>query len=142
MDRRKKAGRKPRISLMAEVQRCMSTLDLDRLSESYLINLPAIQRRIQPHRTMAAPRALREALLQAMSLTIRDIEHIPSLSNVKIFLERRLRGDSVSQIARDLNLSREWVSRHYRSRAYRLAAEMFVILVSFDESGIEHKDQS
>lgn len=49
------------------------------------------------------------------------------------FLNGYLAGKKVSEIAKELGVTREWCSRGYRKEAFRLAGMQFVKLVSFSQ---------
>jgi uroporphyrinogen-III synthase len=54
---------------------------------------------------------------------------------VAAFLTGYLAGKSVAEIAQEIGVRREWVSRAYRREAMALAIAQFIRLVSRDPSG-------
>ena len=123
----KRRGRKPKVALMKQVEEAYSALhNLDQLQESPLSGLQVVQERKQPQHTMPEAQALRETLIESARQVIRDIEHIPSMGSVEVFLERYLEGKRITEIAKELGVSREWCSRSYRKEAFRLAGMRFV----------------
>lgn len=129
----KRRERRPKVPLMKEVELAYVHLhDLDWLQECPLAGLPGVQEQVQPQQFMPNAQALRGLLIQAAQQVIQDIEKVPNLAGVRIFLERYLEGKKIAEIARELGVSREWCSRSYRKEAFRLAGMQFVRLVSRD----------
>ena len=116
---------------MKHVEEAYSHLhDLDWLQECQLANLPEVRDRIDPGRTIPEAQALRGLMLEAARQVIDDMGAVPDKSGVTAFLERYLVGKSVTEIAQELGVSREWVSRAYRKEALGLCGRQFVRLVS------------
>jgi Homeodomain-like domain len=78
-------------------------------------------------------RRKRELLVDAAQRVIRDLGSVPAKARVRLFLERYLEGRTVTEIAQELGVSREWCSKAYREEGLRLAGMQFVRLVSADE---------
>jgi hypothetical protein len=86
-------GRKPKTPLMDQVEEAYAHLnDLDWLQNCRLVNLPEVRQRVRPQQTMAEAQALRGLLAQAAQQVVHDIEKVPDLAWVKLFLERCLQG--------------------------------------------------
>lgn len=129
--RGRKRGRKPKIPLMEQVELAYGHLhNLDWLQECGLASLTAVQERVQRHHTMPEAQALRGLLTESALRVIEDIKQVPSMVSLKVFLERYLQGKKVTEIAKELRVSREWCSRSYRKEAFRLAGIQFVRSVS------------
>ena len=79
---------------------------------------------------MPQGQALRRLLVEAIGQVVRDVGSVPDKSGVKVFLEGYLGGKKVTAIARELGVSREWVSRSYRKEGLRLAGDQFVRAIS------------
>ncbi|MDP6550282.1 MAG: hypothetical protein QF659_09450, partial [Dehalococcoidia bacterium] len=60
---------------------------------------------------------------------------VPGKEGVAAFLTGYLAGKSVAEIAQEIGVRREWVSRAYRREAMALAIAQFIRLVSRDPSG-------
>ena len=130
----KKRGRKPKMPLMTEVELAYGHLhNLDWLQECGLANLPAVQERTPRHNFMPEAQALRELLIEAAKQVTQDIAKIPGMENETAFLKGYLAGKKVSEMAKELGVTREWCSRGYRREAFRLAGMQFVRLVSFSQ---------
>ena len=128
---KRKRGRKPKKPLLEQVEAAFSHIhDLDWLQQSELSNLSEVQQRVRLHHTMPEAWALRESLIEAALQVIQDIEKLPNMTSVKIFLESYLQGKKVTEIAKELGVSREWCSRSYRRDAFRFAVTQFVRSVS------------
>jgi hypothetical protein len=133
-DQGKKRGRKPKMPLMKEIELAYGHLhNLDWLQESSLANLPSVHERTHRHNFMPEAQALRELLIEAAQQVIQDITKIPGMESETAFLKGYLAGKKVSEIAKELGVTREWCSRGYRKEAFRLAGMQFVRLVSFRE---------
>ena len=127
----KRRGRRPKVPLMKEVESAYGRLhDLDWLQECSLAGLPEVRQLAQPRQFMPEAQALRGLLIQAARQVIEDIETVPSLAGVRLFLVKYLEGRRVSEVDRELGVSREWCSRHYRKEAFRMAGMQFVRLIS------------
>jgi DNA helicase HerA-like ATPase len=127
----RKPGRRPRTPLLDQVEAAYLHLhDWEWLSECELANLPEVQERINHRQVMAEAQALRCLLFEAARQVIQDLDTVPDKVGVKGFLELHLEGRNVTAIARELGVTREWVSRSYRREAFRLAGMQFVRLVS------------
>ncbi len=96
-------------------------------------NLPEVQAQLSRMQTMSEGQALRSLLFESARYVVRDLATVPGKSGLKTFLEGYLAGKTVTEIARELEVSREWVSRSYRREALRLAVAQFVRLVSREE---------
>jgi hypothetical protein len=59
---------------------------------------------------------------------------IPGKEGVVAFLTGYLAGKSVAEIAQELGVRREWVSRSYRRESLALAIAQFIRLISHDEN--------
>ena len=130
-----KRGRKPKTPLLKQVEEAYTHLhDLDWLHECRLAELPEVRERIDPRHTIPEAQALRSLLLEAARQVIAAVGSVPDKSGVTVFLERYLEGKPVTEIARELGVSREWVSRAYRREALALCGRQFVRLVSVDDS--------
>ncbi|MFW6174755.1 MAG: helix-turn-helix domain-containing protein, partial [Chloroflexota bacterium] len=79
---------------------------------------------------MPEAQALRRLLVEAAARASKHMEAVPDLANAHRFLERYMEGKTVSEIARDLGVSREWCSRTFRRQALEMASMQFVRLVS------------
>jgi DNA-directed RNA polymerase specialized sigma24 family protein len=104
--------------------------DWDWLRDSELVGLPEVQQRVNPRQIMPEAQALRGMLFEATRQVIQDLTTVPDKVGVRVFLERHLEGRNLTEIARELGVSREWVSRSYRREAFRLAGMQFVRSVS------------
>lgn len=82
---------------------------------------------------MPEAQALRSLLMEVARQVVQDLATMPDKSGVRVFLERYLEGKNLTEIARELGVSREWVARSYRREAFRLAGMQFVRLVSFSQ---------
>ena len=130
----RKRGRKPKMPLMKEVELAYGHLhDLDWLQECGLTNLPLVQERIHRQNFMPEAQSLRALLIEAARQVIRDIAVIPGMENVTVFLTGYLEGRRVTDMAKELGVTREWCSRGYRQEAFRLAGMQFVRLASFSQ---------
>jgi DNA-directed RNA polymerase specialized sigma24 family protein len=89
---------------------------------------------MNPRQTMPEAQALRTLLTDAAKQVAQDIADMPSKAGVKLFLERYLDGKTVTEIARELGVSREWCSRAFRKEAFTLAGAQFMRLVSTEDS--------
>jgi hypothetical protein len=105
--------------------------DWDWLQECEPARLPEVQQIINPRQVMAEAQALRRNLLiEAARQVIVDLAGVPDKSGVRVFLERHLEGKNLSEIAREIGVTREWVNRGYRREGFRLAGMQFVRMVS------------
>jgi hypothetical protein len=128
----KKRGRKPKLPLMKEVELAYGHLhNLDWLQECGLTSIPPIHERSNRYNFMPEAQAVRELLIEAANQVTQDIAKIPGMENETAFLKGYLAGTKVSEIAKELGVTREWCSRGYRKEAFRLAGMQFVRLVSF-----------
>ena len=119
------------MTLMEEVTQAYAHLhDLDWLQESQLTNLPEARRKVQPQQFMPEAQALRGLLMEAASRVFQDIEKVPGMKGVRVFIERYAQGKRVSEIPQELGVSREWCSRSYKKEAFRLAGIQFVRSIS------------
>jgi len=124
-------GRKRKTPLMDKVAQAYAHLhDLDYLQDCPLSKLPEVTDEVQIHQIMPEAQALRRLLTEAAEQVVRDVESVPSLSNVRQFLTRYVDGKKIAEIAEELRVSREWVSRAYRKEAFGMAGAQFVRLVS------------
>jgi hypothetical protein len=127
----RRPGRRPKTPLMDQVGEAYLHLhDWDWLQECELARLPEVQQLVNPRQVMAEAQALRNLLIEAARRVMIDLATMPDKSGVREFLERHLEGKNVSEIARELGVSREWVNRGYRREAFRLAGMQFVTMVS------------
>ena len=130
----RKRGRKPKMPLMKEVELAYGHLhNLDWLQECSLTNLPFVKERSHHHNFMPEAQALRGLLIEAAKQVTQDIAKIPGMENETAFLKGYLAGKKVSEMAKELGVTREWCSRGYRREAFRLAGMQFVRLVSFSQ---------
>ena len=104
--------------------------DLEWLQGCDLADLLVVHERAQPYHTMPEAQALRGLLTEAALQVIADIRQVPNMASVQVFLERHLQGARVSDIAKELGVTREWCSRSYRKDAIRLAAMQTIRLAS------------
>jgi len=105
----KKRGRKPKMPLMKEVELAYGHLhDLDWLQECGLTNLPSVQKQSHHHNFMPEAQALRVLLIEAAQQVIQETVKIPGMESETAFLKSYLAGKKVSEIARELGVTREW----------------------------------
>ena len=135
--KKRRRGRKPRTPVMKQVEQAYVHLhDLDWLQDSDLAQLPEVQERLNPMQVMPEAQALRELLMQAATQVVKDMASVPDKAGVRAFLEGYLRGKSVTEVAEELGVSREWASRAYRREAFGLATMQFIKLISSDSPTI------
>ncbi|MDA0735204.1 MAG: hypothetical protein O2860_11595 [Chloroflexi bacterium] len=79
-----------------------------------------------PRQVMAEAQLLRGILIKAARKVIVNIISGPDKRGVRIFLERHLEGKNVTEIAKEIGVSRNWVNKSYRPEAFRLTAMQFV----------------
>ena len=128
-----KRGRKPKRPLSEQTSEAFLHIhDLDWLQECDLADLPEVREKANPHSTMPEGLALRGLLAKAVLQVIIDIKHIPGMTGVTAFLEGYLRGTKVTEIARQLNVSREWCYRSYRKEALSLVNIQFIRTLTVD----------
>ena len=63
---------------------------------------------------------------------IRDVGKEPDLSRACKYLRLRAAGFNCNQIGKEMGLSREHVSRHYRNKALALLTERFLAIINSD----------
>ena len=127
-------GRKPTIPLLKQVEQAYARLnDFDWIEKSQLSRLDEVQQRSDSNQVMSRAQGLRGLLMQAARQVITDLEAIPDKGPVKVFLEGYLRGKSITELAQELDVSREWASRRYRKEAIGLASAQFIRLVSQED---------
>ncbi len=127
----RKRGRKPKIPLLQHVHEAYMHLhDLDWLDDVGLVDMEAVQERVNPRHPMPEAQALRELLVEAAQEVMKHMDSVPGYAPMKTFLNGHLRGKSVSEIAQELGVTREWCSRRYRKEALKLASMQFVRIVS------------
>ncbi len=68
--------------------------------------------------------------MQAAEQVITDLETVPDKGSMRVFLEGYLRGKSVTELAQELDVTREWASRRFRKEAIGLASTQFIRMVS------------
>ena len=107
--------------------------DFDWLEKCRLSRLPEIQQRSDSSQVMSRAQGLRGLLMQAARQVITDLETIPDKEPVKVFLEGYLQGKSITEIAQELDVSREWASRRFRKEAIGLASAPFIRMVSQED---------
>ncbi len=71
--------------------------------------------------------------MQAARQVIADLKTMPDKAQVKDFLEGYLLGKSVTELAQELDVSREWASRRFRKEALGLASAQFIRMVSRED---------
>jgi DNA-directed RNA polymerase specialized sigma24 family protein len=79
---------------------------------------------------MPEAQALRDLLIAAARQVVGDMGQVPGKEGLAAFLKGYLAGRSVSEIAQELGVSREWCSRNYRREALKLAGMQFVRTIS------------
>ncbi len=84
---------------------------------------------------MPEAQALRDLLIEVARQVARDMGQIPGKEGMAAFLTGYVTGKSVAEIAQEIGVRREWVSRAYRREALALAGAQFIRLVSHDPSG-------
>ena len=120
---------------MEQVEQALGHLhDLDWLQGCELAKLPEVQEKAQPHHTMPVAQALRSLLIEAAQQVALDMGQIPGKEGVAAFLTGYVAGKSESEMAQELGVRREWVSRSYRREALALAIAQFIRLISQDPS--------
>ena len=82
-----------------------------------------------PGRSMPEGRALRDIVIQCVTIVLADLGAEAGCSHACRYLELAIKGVSCREISRDLKLSREHVSRTYRRQALQLLARQFVLTV-------------
>ena len=123
---------------MTQAQEAFAHLhELDWLEECDLRKVPAVLSRVDPSQTMPQAQALRSLLTDAAERVILDLGDIPKKSHVSLFLQGWLKGKRVSEIARDLGVSREHCSREFRKEAFQLVSEQFLRLASRSGSAVQ-----
>lgn len=123
----KRPGRRRKLPLMEQVEQAYLNLhNWDRLQECDLAKLPEVQQMANPRQVMAEAQLLRGILIKAARKVIVNIISGPDKRGVRIFLERHLEGKNVTEIAKEIGVSRNWVNKSYRPEAFRLAAMQFV----------------
>ncbi len=74
--------------------------------------------------------ALRELLMDAAKRAIIDLSSMAAKQNIGLFLRKYLEGKKITWISREMGVSREWCSRHYRKEAIKLATTHFLTITS------------
>ena len=71
--------------------------------------------------------------MKAARQVIPDLKTMPDKAQVRDFLEAYLLGKSVTELAQELDVSREWASRRFRKEAIGLASAQFIRMVSRED---------
>lgn len=102
--------------------------DVAWLTDSPLVRLPCVQQRCgRGARLFAEGRALQACLNEAVDLALRDLEDAGLERWVRLLTGVR-DGKSIAAVARELHLSREYVSRTVWARVVHLVAAALVAL--------------
>ena len=134
---RTRPGRRPKEPLIKQVEQAYSHLhDLDWLEKSRLAQLPEVQERVDSKHPMPEAQTLRRLLMAAAQQIVQVLSDVPDKAEVRTFLEMYLDGKNVTEIARELGKTREWVSKAYRKEAWTLAGTQFIKLISADNPTI------
>jgi len=104
--------------------------DLDWLQTSEISRIPEVQAHLNRQQTMSQGQALRILLFDSARHLIRDLATVPDKSGVKTFLDGYLAGKTITSIAREIGVRREWVSRAYRREGLDLAVAHFIRVMS------------
>ena len=133
----RRRGRPPKIPSLKLVQdSCGHLHDLEWLQECILTSFPIMQQGALQYQFMAEGQALRATLIESASQVAVEIAQIPGMGNVNVFLKGYFsEGKRVSEIAKEVGVTREWCSRSYRTKAFRLASIQFIRAVSLDSKG-------
>lgn len=114
---------RPATPLIRQLVRAFGHLhDLDRLDESPLVALEIVQESMNRLSPMPEAQALRALLVEAATRAAHHASEVPTQEPLRHFLEQYLKGKSVTEIAAELGVSREWCSRAYRKQALEIAA--------------------
>ena len=70
--------------------------------------------------------ALRSSLLESVNVVMKEFGEIPGYQREVRFIERFSEGASVTEISRELDLSREHVARTVQPKALRLVTKTFL----------------
>lgn len=131
----RRRSRRARTPLLDEIEQAYVHLhDMDWLQESNLARLPEVTRHVNLKQAMPHAQALRALLTTAAHKVVKDMNATPDKSKAALFLRRYIEGKSVTEIAREMGVRREWVSRSYRGEAFKLAGEQFVRLISREDT--------
>ena len=107
--------------------------DFDWLEKSQLSRLPEVREKADSNQVMSRAQGLRGLLMRAARQVITDLETIPDKEPVKVFLEGYLQGKSITGLAQELDVSREWASRRFRKEAIGLASARVIRMVSRED---------
>ena len=125
-----KRGRKSGQEIQEQVILALKNLqELGLLEESPLGRLPAVRQLAETEYKLSifpTGFALRSSLLEAVNVVMKQFGEIPGYQREVRFIERFAEGASVTEISRELDLSREHVARTVQPKALRLVTKTFL----------------
>jgi hypothetical protein len=129
-----KRGRKSQGQREAEVVEALRHLnDVEWLDDCVLANHPFFDASGRRGRVLGRGLALRNALLDAIQLTVEALRDNQSYERVVTFLEGYKKGDPLSHIANRMGIRRENLFRTHRPKALSLVARNFLKLLRISE---------